>query len=82
MHTILAPSEVGAIVTGVQEGTTSSPLTTTLYDLITAIKDAVVGPRHCGRVGCAPVETLRRWSNRGPSNGSTQSRETPWHASC
>ena len=40
MHTVLAPGEVGAIVTGVQEETTPSHLTTTLYNLITAIKDA------------------------------------------
>ena len=80
MHTVLVPSEVGAIVTGVQEEITPSRLTATLYDLITALQDAVpaaAGPRRCGRVGCALVEALRRWSTRGPSSGSTLSRETP-----
>jgi hypothetical protein len=82
MHTVLAPSEAGARGTGVQEETTPSYLTATLYDLSTAIQDAAVGPRHCGRVGCALGEALRRWSTCGPSSGSTRSRETPWHASC
>jgi hypothetical protein len=72
MHTVRAPSEVGARVTGVQEETTLSRRTTTLYDLLTVLQDAVpaaAGPRHCGWVGCALVEALRRWSTRGPSSG-------------
>ena len=44
MQTIMAPSEVTTVATGMQRAETLSRLAT-LYDLITAIQD-VVGPDH------------------------------------
>jgi hypothetical protein len=75
MHTVMTPSKVEAVETGVQKAATPSYFTTTLYDVMTAIQDAV-GPGDDARVVAIVVHLLRsgRLTRRGTA--CTRGRRT------